>query len=112
MKKTIKMAEVISSDIRSRKNADLIKAIIAPGDDVTLDFLGVTFISRSFADEICNIIDYSDATISKCNMCPFVQNMLNVVASGRSKKRVFAVDNDDDIYVCKDMESLSRILLA
>jgi hypothetical protein len=38
--------------------------------------------------------------------------MLNVVASGRSKKRVFAVDNDDDIYVCKDMESLSRILLA
>lgn len=33
MKKTIKMANVISSDIRSRKNADKIHAMIAPGDE-------------------------------------------------------------------------------
>jgi len=46
-----------------------------------------------------------------CNMCPLVKNMLAAVADGRSKKRVHNV-TDDDIYICNDMESLSRILLA
>jgi hypothetical protein len=112
MKKTIKMANVISTDIRSRKNADIIKALIAPGDDVMLDFLGVTFISRSFADEVYTIMEGTATTVEPCNMCPLVQNMLNAVANGRSKKRVHNVDDDHDIYICKDMESLSRILLA
>lgn len=112
MMKTIKLAETISTDIRSRKNAEILKDIITPEQDITLDFAGVTFISRSFADELCDIIEHSGATFNKCNMCPLVQNMLTAVSNGRNKKRELTPINDDDIYICEDMESLSRILLA
>lgn len=45
--------ELIGSDIRSRKNADYIRNSIAGcAGEVELDFDGVEFISRTFADEV------------------------------------------------------------
>jgi hypothetical protein len=111
MEKIIKLAEVISTDIRSRANAEILKNQISSGNDIMLDFEGVTFISRSFADELYNLTEHVNANVGMCNMCPLVKNMLAAVADGRSKKRVHNV-TDDDIYICNDMESLSRILLA
>jgi hypothetical protein len=112
MNNVIKMATVISTDIRSRKNAEILKSMIHPGSKVMLDFQGVTFISRSVADEICDIIEHSKATVDKSNMCLLVENMLRAVENGRNKKRERPEIDDKDIIICKDMESLSRVLLS
>jgi hypothetical protein len=60
---TIKVAEVLSTDIRCRDNAEVLKALIVPGDDIALDFSDVTFISRAFADELYTIIERSPSLL-------------------------------------------------
>ena len=57
MKKIIKIAELIGSDIHSRQNADHIRNSIGNFSGVVeLDFDGVEFISRSFTDEVYTIV--------------------------------------------------------
>jgi len=63
MEKIIKLAEVISTDIRSRANAEILKNQISSGNDIMLDFEGVTFISRSFADELYNLTEHVNANV-------------------------------------------------
>ena len=52
------ISELIGTNVRSRSNAGIIQAVIdGVKEGVTLDFREVTFVSRSFADELCNIMD-------------------------------------------------------
>ena len=56
-KEIIKISALISSDVRSRSNAEIIRsAIDGISDKVILDFSGVSFVSRSFTDELCSIV--------------------------------------------------------
>ena len=49
----VKISELISADIRSRANANIIRSAIDGVDGkIILDFEGVSFISRSFTDEL------------------------------------------------------------
>jgi hypothetical protein len=49
---------IYSADLFIRSRAsELRKCINDDADEVTLDFEGIGFMSRSFADEVCNIID-------------------------------------------------------
>ena len=58
MKQTIKLYDIYSADLFTRSRAsELRSSIDEKADEVTLDFEGVSFMSRSFADEVCNIID-------------------------------------------------------
>lgn len=106
---TIKIAELISTDIRSRANADLIRSAITNTDGkITLDFTGVTFVSRSFTDELYNVMD-ENKNITLSGASEFVQSMLNAVIQGRKHKRVFK-DDKSDIVEFDDMGSLSSFL--
>lgn len=105
----IKIAELISTDIRSRANAEIIKSAIDGIDEsITLDFTGVTFISRSFADELYNLLD-DYKNISLAGMEDFVNSMYETVVQGRLSKRIFNHETSE-IKVCEDMGSLSSFL--
>lgn len=112
MGKIIKVAELISSDVRSRSNADKIRnEMIISSQDVILDFIGVIFISRSFTDELFNIIEEFKIEVKLINMSNIVKSMTDAVKSGRNKKRVRKEDNSE-IKEFDDIESLSAFLLS
>lgn len=112
MKKKIQIAKVISTDVRSRSNADIIRNEISKDvNEVILDFAGVVFISRSFADELYTIMDkHKDVKVQEINMSEIVSSMMNAVSSGRKKVRVRPVNNSE-IKEFDDLESLSAFLV-
>lgn len=109
MKTVLKIAELISTDIRSRANADIIRsAIDGIKGDIILDFAGVVFVSRSFTDELYNIMgEYKKVSLE--NMSNMVKSMLDAVTAGRTSKRVFK-EGDSEIKEFEDMSSLSSFL--
>lgn len=111
MKKKIKIAELLSTDVRSRSNAEKIRGEIKKNSkEVVLDFSGVTFISRSFTDELYTVISVcKNKHIDLINTSDVVASMLKAVKSGREKKRV-RPNNDSEIKEFDDMESLSHYL--
>ena len=109
MVKVLKIKELISADVRSRANAKKIWDIVnATNNSIELDFSGVIFVSRSFADEVYNIID-SKKGITITNTFDIVKSMFETVSSSRSSKRVREKDNSE-IKDFHDMESLSSFL--
>lgn len=106
MDKVFKVAELISEDIRSRSNAEAVRvAIGGMKGEITLDFTGVVFMSRSFADELYNIVD-GNGNVSLRNMDGIVKSMYEAVKDGRKSVRIFKKETSE-IQVLKDMESLS-----
>lgn len=109
MNTKLEIAELISTDIRSRANAEIIRsAIDGIRGDIILDFAGVVFVSRSFTDELYNIMR-EHKNISLKNMSNIVISMLDAVTKGRNSKRVFK-ENDSEIKEFDDMSSLSSFL--
>ncbi|WP_302994190.1 hypothetical protein [Parabacteroides goldsteinii] len=109
MEKVFKIAELISTDVRSRSNAGILQAAIdGVKETIVLDFAGVTFISRSFTDELCAILE-SLNNVRLNNTSDFVQSMIDVVCEGRKKQRVRITDNSE-IKEFHDVESLSSFL--
>ncbi len=110
MKKVIKIVELIGSDIRSRQNADYIRNSIANFDGIVeLDFNGVEFISRSFADEIYTIVKENRDNVALKNMKGIVDSMMAVVSESRTHERVRKTENAN-IKEFSDIESLSAYL--
>ena len=57
MKQTIKLYDIYHADLFSRAKASILAEMISPeADTVILDFEGITFMSRSFTDELYNIV--------------------------------------------------------
>lgn len=110
-KKIIKISALISSDVRSRSNAEIIRsAIDGISDKVILDFSGVSFVSRSFMDELCSIVEHcKNITIDMANMSEIVKTMIEAVKKGRENRRV-RIKDDSEIKEFDDMESLSKFL--
>lgn len=108
-KKVLHISELISTDIRSRANIVIIQsAIDGINKNIILDFSNVTFISRSFTDELYNLMcDHKNISVSHMN--DFVQSMLDIVAQGRKSKRVFKSEAYE-IKECDDITSLSQFL--
>ena len=110
MRKIIKIAELIGVDIRSRKNADYIRNSIAGcAGKVELDFDGVEFISRTFADEVYTIVKENNDNVVLINMEGIVCSMMSVVSDSRTHKRVRKTENAN-MKEFSDMESLSAYL--
>lgn len=111
MDKVFKIATLISNDIRSRANANIIRSAIDGIDGcITLDFSGVVFASRSFVDELFNIKE-EHGNINITNASDLISSMLSAVSEGRKHKRNFNKDNSE-IKEFDDMESLSAFLLS
>ncbi|MGI6224398.1 MAG: hypothetical protein ACOYJG_12475 [Prevotella sp.] len=108
MEKVIKLAELLSKDIRSRRNANAIRKELSGIDSgkVIIDMTDVGFISRSFADELLNIIsENKQYDISLENMCEEVKTMISLVETGRKSKRTRPTNNSSFIEL-KDMDSV------
>lgn len=109
MDKIFKIAELISMDIRSRANVNIIRsAIDGIEENITLDFTDVAFMSRSFADELYNLVS-GHKNISLSNMNGFVDSMYDAVVQGRKSKRVFEAESSE-IKEFDDMKSLASFL--
>lgn len=105
----IKIKELISDNIRSRFNGDILRtAISKEKGQIVLDFSNVEFISRTFADELYNIVN-ENKNISIENMNDFVGTMYGIVKNGRASTR-HPVESDAKILEFKDMDSLSEYL--
>lgn len=113
MKQTIRLQDIYNVDLYTRSRASELRACInEDADEVTLDFEGIGFMSRSFADEVCNIIDdLRDKTFTFTGQNDDVATMMTKVRDGRSRERKRGVGNAK-MYEFKDMESLSKFLLA
>jgi hypothetical protein len=109
MDKIFKVAELISTDIRSRANVNIIRsAIDGINENIILDFTDVAFMSRSFTDELYNLMN-EHKNVSLSNMNDFVGSMYNAVVEGRKSKRVFESESSE-IKECDDMKSLASFL--
>ena len=113
MKQIIKLNTIYSADLYTRSRASELRSCInEETTEVTLDFEGVGFMSRSFADEVCNIIDdNTDVKFVFINRNADVEAMMNKVAEGRNQERKRGISNAK-IHKFEDMESLSEFLIT
>lgn len=109
MDKVFYISELISTDIRSRANANIIRsAIDGIESNIVLDFDGVKFISRSFADELYNVMEEHNG-ITLTNESDFVKSMMDAVTQGRKNKRT-SFEESSEIKEIKDMKGLESFL--
>jgi len=113
MQQTITLKDIYSADLYTRSRAvELRKHIDEKATDVTIDFKDIGFMSRSFADELCNIIDnLKGKTFHYVNRNDDVEAMMTRVADSRSRERKRGISNAQMLKF-HDMESLSKYLLA
>lgn len=113
MKQTIRLKDIYNADLCARSRASELRACInEEADAIVLDFDGIGFMSRSFADEVCNIIDGLNCkTFSFANQNDEIAMMMTKVSEGRNRDRKRGVGNAK-MYEFRDMESLSRFLLS
>lgn len=113
MKQIIKLNAIYGADLYTRSRASEIRDCISrDATEVTLDFDAIAFVSRSFADELCNILDdNAQIHFSFANCSAEVDTMLNKVEDGRKRERKRGISNAQ-MYKFEDMQSLSEFLLA
>jgi hypothetical protein len=110
--KTIQISADIGRDIRTRSffRRDIDKLIEKVSDNVVLDFTDVVFISRSVADEICNVlVDYNNLDVS--GMSGDVEMMFTVVRNGRSRPRVYP-SGDVKIVQLNTLDEMERFFMS
>lgn len=95
MKQTIRLQDIYSADLYARSRVSELRACIDDNaNEITLDFEGIGFMSRSFADEVCNIIDdLKNKTFSFTGQNDDVATMMKKVREGRSRERKRGVGN-------------------
>jgi hypothetical protein len=88
LKQNIKLFNIYGSDLFSRAKAnDLLAFIDQNADELVLDFSEINFMSRSFTDELFNIIDALGKTVHYKNCNNDIQAMLRIVSDGRAHER-------------------------
>ena len=93
MKQIIKLYDIYHADLFSRAKASILAGILSPeADTVILDFEGITFMSRSFTDELYNIvIAYPDKSFSYIGRNDNLCAMMEKVANGRTRERQLGI---------------------
>ena len=83
MKQIIRLHDIYSADLYTRSRASELRARINDNaNEVTIDFEGIGFMSRSFADEVCNIIDdLKEKTFSFTGQNNDVATMMTTMAA-------------------------------
>ena len=113
MKQTLSLKNIYAADLFSRSRAQqLLQYISGNTDEVVLDFEGIIFISRSFADELCNIIDDNkDKKFVFTKQASEVQTMISRVQEGRKQERKRGIMHPK-MYSFNNMEKLSSFLMS
>ena len=113
MKQIVKLNTIYSADLYTRSRASELRSCINDeATEVMLDFEGIGFMSRSFADEVCNIMDdKADIKFEFINRNADVEAMMEKVAEGRRQERKRGISNAT-IHKFEDMESLSEYLIS
>lgn len=107
---TIRLADIYQADLFTRSKALQLKEFIQPdAASITLDFEGISFMSRSFADELLNILEQRQFTCKNQN--DEIQNMLSKVSESRQQERKRGFTNAQMLKFT-DMQSLSAFLVA
>lgn len=93
MKQIIKLYDIYHADLFSRAKATLLADIISPEvNTVILDFEGIGFMSRSFTDELYNIvIAHPDKNFSYIGRNDDLCGMMEKVADGRKRERQLGI---------------------
>lgn len=114
MENVIKIAELISTDVRSRSNAKIIRDKLKQNHGRTvLDFNGVVFISRSFTDELCSILEQpQNSNVERINEANNIKIMIDTVTESRRVNKRMRPKESSKIESFSDMESLSKYLLT
>ena len=106
------MSEFIGTELRSRAEAKKVLDWFNSyaKNDVVIDYVGVRFISRSFADELCGIIDDMNKLyhISEIDQNINISTTITIVRNGRNKPK--NVKLTGDTVELTDMNSLSEFL--
>ena len=113
MEKTIVISELIRGELRSRTEAKKIymRAKDLNSPCVRIDFKDVYFMSRSFADELCNTIEalaLDKVRVSMENENDSIDLMMKIVKGYRNKPR--NMHEDSEVKEFSDMDSLSEFL--
>lgn len=89
MTQTIKLYDIYHADLFSRaKAAQLSEHINSEADTIILNFDGITFMSRSFADELYNIVmAFPSKTFRYHGRNKDIFTMMKKVAEGRTHER-------------------------
>lgn len=108
---TIIIKNICGSEVLSRSNVRKLYDVVDNTTE-TIDMSGVSFISRSVADELCNLTDkYPQLCFDGCS--DDVNTMIDVVRKGRSKTRI--LDSHVKISTtinCKTMDNLKKAFLS
>lgn len=110
---TLKISNILGTDIRTRIRILELAQKTQGYDSSVLDFSGVAFISRSFADEL---ITFSEAEtprkITFINVSEEIMSLLSIVKKGRNSRPapqengdIVSLDSMDDItYFFRDSQ--------
>lgn len=110
MKKILNIKDILGSEIRTRSLMENFSNTLEQSTEYLFNMEGVSFISRSAADELYNIVQEKEHVVI-VNMTDFVQKMYDIVAIGRFKPRELK-NVDVPVTYCQDMDSLSECLKA
>lgn len=105
MTTTLTISTILGTDIRSRSNANVIRREIETTHVTTIDMSGITFISRSFADELLSIA--ADTGIAIVGATDEVQTMLDMVRKSRESHTPTTITPIGHITHLNDMKSVS-----
>lgn len=107
--KTLNLASICGCEVLSRANVRKIYEIIS-NDIEEIDFGDVEFLSRSAADELCNIAD-NFPSVKFINMKNNVSEMVTIVGRGRKAgRRRIPRPAVSTTYYCTTMQDLKNVL--
>ena len=111
MEQRIQLQRIFTSELYTRSRASELHSFIQDEvETVILDFAGIIFLSRSFADEICNVMDdMKDKTFVLINQNEDVQIMMSKVKEGRNRERKRGIENAK-MHEFDNLESLSKYM--
>ena len=110
---TIKISELIRGELRSRIEAKKIyeRAKSITDCNISIDFGDVCFMSRSFADELCNVLDKlkeDGKNVNIENQCEDIKLILEIVQANRNKPKT--INENGEIKQFSDMDALSNFM--
>lgn len=113
MTQTITLYNIYQADLFSRAKASLLVDNINPkADTVILDFEGISFMSRSFTDELYNIvIDFSGKEFHYIHRNDDIRIMMEKVAEGRTRERQLGIP-PAQMFSFKSQSELAEFLVA
>jgi anti-anti-sigma regulatory factor len=106
---TLKISGLINNSLRSRIEARKVYAIATDCKErsITIDFTNVYFMSRSFADEFCDVLNRlkdNNKIITCINENENISIMMQIVSENRGKRRDIKIDG-----IVKEFSNLEEL---